>query len=131
MKILKGSIPQLASEGYLTLQIPAFDIWIGESPVASSYEDVPDEWVTILRSNNQFCIGKETGFLFLTRKGWEANKEAIKEAFEKSKMKRGTWQEFEKHAEDHFADVLSSNTKRLKYLESRVAELKEKMVEIL
>lgn len=133
MKILKNAITSLASEGYITLQVPVYDVMIEDGRAiaytASALKeekvmDAPDEWFISLR-NNSPTVGKEEGFTFLSRAGWKANKDEIKKAFESNEHPRGTWSDFEKYAEHHFAKVKKNVTRRIKLLNSKVKQLKE------
>jgi hypothetical protein len=121
MLIFKNGITLLASEGRLTLQVP--DMAYGCSSLEG--EEVPNDWIMQIRGGQHIpCVGKEQGFLFLTRKGWEANKDKIKAAFEASKDKRGTWQEFEAMAEKHFIQVQKKLNSLIQRLEAKVKEAK-------
>ena len=78
MKILKGAITSLAEQGYITLQIPIYDVWIDQAPQQSETEDIPDKWVIYLKGGQRRpTIGKEKGYLFLSRLGWDKNREKI------------------------------------------------------
>jgi hypothetical protein len=124
MKILKGAITSLASEGRITLQIPQFDLCFGN--YTPEYEEVPDEWIITLRnSGSRPAVGRESGFWFLTRVGWEANKDAIKKAFESANFQRGTWKEFEEYAEEHFLEVGKALQKHVDYLQKKIDQLME------
>jgi len=136
VKILKGAITSLASEGRITLQIPIFDIVIQEDnrPIAygadqlndERVEEIPDEWIMQLRSGqSRPVIGKEQGYSFLTKEGWEANRQKIREAFLNAKHQRGTWADFEDHVDEHFKQVKAATLKKIKYEQSRLNQLKE------
>jgi len=130
MLMKKGIITSLASEGYLTLQVPQYDIIIKEGRAfaqsltnAEGVEEHPDHWFIWLK-NHRPAVGRETGFLILTREGWEANKEKIKEAFQAS---RGTWQEFEQHAEDHLKEVEEKTKKHIRFLQKKIDDLNKSL----
>ena len=128
MRIFKDAITTLAAEGRRTLQVP--DLVIAIPPVRLEeveYEEVPDEWFTRLKRDVP-CAGKENGFLYLSRKGYEANKERLKEAFLKAQYKRGTWEQFEKDAEDHFAKVETARQRKLKLLRAKADELERVVI---
>ena len=121
MKILKDSITSLASEGRMTLQIPQYDL--GSSDAIE--EEVPDEWVVTLTQYSYPAVGKECGYLFLTRAGWLANQDKMKDAFEDAKFHRGnTWEDFEAHAKKHFQKVEDSTMRRIRLFEGKVKKLK-------
>jgi hypothetical protein len=51
------------------------------------YTEFPDGWFCRLTSSGYYyrpCIEREQGCLFLTRAGWEANKETIKKSFDRA-----------------------------------------------
>ena len=126
MKILKGAVTSLASQGYITLQIPVYDVWIDQDPQQSETEDIPDNWVIHLKGGqNRPVIGKEKGFLFLSKIGWEANWKKIRQAYLDSGSPRGTWADFEEHVELHFEGVIKATQKKIIYEEKRVKKLKE------
>jgi len=135
LKIIKDAITTLAGEGRVTLQVPVYEVIMdkGRAMAHTAYDleeekiaNVPDEWFMSLR-NDCPAVGKESGYTFLSRAGWEANKDEIKKAFESSKHPRGTWDDFEKYAERHFAKVKKNADRRIKLLNSKVKQLKEAM----
>jgi hypothetical protein len=75
MKLFRGAITALAAEGRITLQVPELIIGLVK-PV--DYEEYPDAWFERRSSRG---VPAKTGFLFLTRDGWAANREAIKAVF--------------------------------------------------
>ena len=122
MKILKDSITSLASEGRMTLQIPQYDLGSSDAIV----EEVPDEWIVTLTHFLYPAVGREHGYLFLTRAGWFANQDKIKDAFEDAKFHRGnTWEDFEAYAKKHFQKVEHNTMHRIRLFEGKVKELKE------
>ncbi len=130
MQILKNSITSLARRGYITLQVPTRDLWLTENPPEPEIEEIPDDWIILLRANNSIAIGKESGFCYLTKKGWEHNKDEIMEAFLSAQHPRGTWEDFENHAETHFDDVKAVSKNRLKFLETKAQQMKDKLSEM-
>lgn len=130
MKILKDAVTSLAREGRPTLQIPQHDIWFSKEPPPDKdrFEEIPNEWVITLR-NGTPIVGKEEGYLFLTRAGWEANKDKIEKAFGYSGInRRGTWEDFEVHAETHFNLVTEATFKRIKSHVSKIKQLLETVI---
>ena len=133
MKILKRTITTLASEGRISLQVPQYNI-ITEGNRAIAYDanhskdedviDIPDEWIIYLR-NGSPAVGKESGHTFLTKMGWQANKDEIKKAFESSEYPRGTWEDFENHVVEHFSEVEKQTKRRIKLLESKIEQLRK------
>lgn len=132
MKIIKETITMLAASGHITLQVP--DAYIGDPE--PEMEEAPDEWFMYVKCEGNAhrpCVGKESGFLYLSRAGWEANKDRIKEVFEayNEKMRREypthkwqTWADFEAHVEKHFDDMRKIIQRKIKTLESQAAQLK-------
>lgn len=127
MQILKGAITQLASEGHLTLQIPECAICFPGDPVVDM-EEAPDEWFCVLKRDVP-VLGKESGFLHLTRVGYEANKNALKAAFAtacatgRDRTNGVGWPAFEKMAEEHFKKVEKATTKQKKLLAQKLDQL--------
>ena len=138
MNISRDSITHLASKGHLTLQVPTFVVYTddvvpdGEDGMATTGElmEVPDDWFIYLSSNRP-VIGRESGFLHLTRAGYEAFKDDIKVAFEAwivaNPEGRGpgttTWADFEKHAKQHFAGVKKTTAVYKRNLRAKLSEL--------
>lgn len=128
MKILKDVITHLAGQCRITLQVPDMAISFQNAPKGVKYDELPDEWFVYLKGTGQRpAVGKESGFLFLTRAGWEANKDAMQAAFEKGKAGRWdrgeTWDDFVKHAEIDLASRKKSNAKFRKELKAKLDQL--------
>ncbi len=122
MKILKDAITSLASEGRMTLQIPQVDL--NPRGFESSIKEVPDEWVVALKDGSYPAVGREQGYLYLTRAGWFANRDDIKDAFEGARFSRGnTWEDFEEYARKHFQKVEHNTMRRIRLFENKVKEL--------
>lgn len=121
MKILEGAIVDSAKKGYLSLQVPDIAIGYPQPPMV----DAPDEWFVVLTGERP-VIGRETGFLYLSRKGYEANKKLLRDAIDGNP--RGiTWEQFESAAEAHFAKVKTKTQKYVDQLQSKLETIKEKM----
>jgi hypothetical protein len=121
MLIIKGAITHLASRGYITTQVP--NIALG-NPQPDD-EECPDEWFVLLHEGRP-AIGKEYGIWHLTRIGWEANKDKIKQAFEEALAEgldrtggRG-WEVFVEQVEEEFVQ-------RKKKFEHYKKSLKQKL----
>ena len=118
----------LPSEGRITLQIPEYDIL----PVSALIEDLkpelakyPSDWFVVLHAEDGIpCVGKEQGFLFWSEWGWAANRTAIRKEFLNSNDPRGTWDDFEVHAEAVFILRKKKLQKRIKTVEKHLQELK-------
>jgi hypothetical protein len=117
MKITNKMLYCLLKEGQPTLQIPTISLSIPGYPQTTEAETVyehPDDWFCILK-NERLAVGKEQGFLFWTRKGFLANKEAIKNNFSTT---RCSWEYFEAKAEEFFDKIEKNIEKQLKKLEN-------------
>ena len=129
MIIPKSNIISLASDGRMTLQVPEINFVI--SPNTMQTGDLPDSWFCYLKSDNRPCIGKQTGYLYLTREGYLANYDDLKLAFESSLAKghhdrtNGVgWRAFENHAKAHFADVAQKISSLIAKKQNEVLTLK-------
>ena len=69
------------------------------------------------------ATGKQQGFWFLTRIGWNANYENIKQAFEAAEHRTRTWEEYEQYAERFFREVETKTQRKINDLEERVEQL--------
>lgn len=122
MKIYKDSLTQLASEGYLTLQVPSSILSL-EPNTKIETEECPDEWFDMTKLSGYKrvrCLpGHKCQYLFLSRKGYETNKDRLKEVFEKAitnpkgmdRTNGRGWIAFEEAAEKHFME-LEQNTEK-------------------
>lgn len=128
MKILKDSIFTLPSEGRMTVQIPMFSI--GGVP---EIEDLPDEWFIFVKDYSP-CIGKETGFLYLSRKGYVANKDKIKEVFLEGYSKRiqssnfdkeKIWNQFDNTILEFYEKVDTKFKQKIALYRKKLQELEE------
>ena len=121
MRLPEGAITYLASEGRITLQVPPFVI--GE---ISRMIDYPDEWFHYVKMIRENCyrpvFGREQGYLHLTRAGWEANREALREAFESSPSTK-TWQDFERYVETYFYNMGQAIQAEIQKAQQRINEL--------
>lgn len=68
-------------------------------------------------------MGKESGFLYLTRKGWEHYREQLRAAYLGSNMRHGSWDDFVIAAEGHLLAVEKAAEKFLKELDAKRAEI--------
>lgn len=115
MRIYEGAITQLAMSGHLTLQVP--DQVIGK-PVPGTIE-VPDDWFVRLKDDRPVTNKRESGFLFLSRKGWEANKSAFVQILGSGVV----WKDLEAHAAEHFAMVERKTQRYLQQLREKIAAI--------
>jgi len=79
MRILKGSITTLMGEGYMTLQVPT--IALSLDGIKAEMVEAPDEWFMFV-TRERLAVGREQGFLWLSPKGYRANLDALKAAWE-------------------------------------------------
>lgn len=125
MKIFKDTLFHFAQQGRLTLQIP--DIMIetrkGVKP-EYEYEEVPDDWVVYLKDNRPVFSNEKSGIPFLTRKGYEENKDKLREKFN-ANLRGHTWEEFEDAAELHFDIVKKATEKYKNKLKKQLEELEK------
>jgi hypothetical protein len=106
MQVFKDWAACLRDEGRLTLQVPVF--WLGATP---SLVDVPDDWFYYLKCDGahmRLAVGRESGFLYISPAGYEANKDAIIGAWLKTCKQRGHKADpaiFEAHARASFKSI--------------------------
>lgn len=122
MKIIKGALTSLASRGYITLQVPQV-VLNSSKKFEVETEEIPDNWIVVLRRGCPVA-GQEQGHSFLTKIGWEVNKDKIKEAYMNAEFQRGSWEKFELYVEDHFKEVKEKTKRRIRLLEKKVKQLK-------
>lgn len=135
MKLPPSALTQLARERHFTLQIPHITIRLRprmvfdsdssrmhrreveevlEHPPEEAAVEYPDHWFCWLKAGLQPCMGREVGFLYFTRAGYEANLEALREASGED------WPRFQKEAEQHFKDQRRNAEKLVKGLEAKL-----------
>jgi hypothetical protein len=133
MKMSIDIMTSLMARGYLTLQIPELDIDTFKGVSLSVDNDkhtveMPDDWFMRLRGSLP-CAGRQQGFLFLSRKGYNANKSHLKSAFEKAlnkgldRTKGKGWVAFEEHVDNHFSTMSKAIKKKLASHRTAIAEL--------
>lgn len=131
MILKEGAITTLASQGYIKLQVPEFSLEIVGTGKKSKHGityntvlmrethygptvDYPDEWFIFLKvgsGGKRIPVEPHSRcdrFLFLSEEGWRKNKDAIKAAFKGAIARgkaRGSWEEFEARAEEHFKQL--------------------------
>lgn len=164
MKISESALTSHASSGTLTLQIPdtviVFDHnhpaagvgglvhgvpkAVSSVDVATDVIDVPNDWFCHLRHNIP-VVGRGSGFLYLTRKGFEANKDKLRAAYmawsfianlvnsdhpkynkssPDNQLPEKAWQKFEEEAGKHFAEVEKELAAAIKRTEKRLAQFR-------
>lgn len=119
MKIISGSVTMLASEGRITMQVP--NLAFGEP--SPELLELPDEYFWKLTSAC-FPTESDAHCLFLSPTGWKHFRDAIKEAFEASDHKRGTWKEFEEHATGFFSRTRKKRDRKIASLQRSINKLK-------
>ena len=148
MKISEDALFCLMTKGYVTLQVPAIEIFIPNlpgmpaptvKPKKPKMINIPDDYLCELKHCGSKCrptIGKEQGYLYITEKGYKNLKPQIRKAFLKAHhigQARGcsfsmtdaqAWAVFEAYAKKHFTEVNDCIKKQLKQYEAKVKELK-------
>lgn len=96
MRMRKDLILAQALSGRLTLQVPEYSLDI--SPAAGTFtvtddigpakgslpadcEDVPADWFILLTADPRPIVGREQGYIYLSTKGYAANKERLEDAY--------------------------------------------------
>lgn len=107
----------------MTVQVP--ECAIG-SPVPEEI-DAPDDW--FIRTDGWEL--KPKGFLHLSRAGFEANRDALRTAFEKyihdephGRAGDKTWADFENEIEHFFVGIENRKLKKIALMERKIAALK-------
>lgn len=121
MIVFKAAITHLASRGRTDIQVPEINIStkgvLYARDVPNDTEELPDAW--FIRLSYYLPVIKG-GFLYLSKAGWEANKNQIKIAFEKAivnNYNRGkTWDDFINEINKHFIKIENTINKKKKYL---------------
>lgn len=138
MKMTFEQMTSLTSRGYLGTQIPEFDIDTHKMEYSMSIDnanpkdvvDMPDDWFMYSNGSSPL-IGNQKGFLHLSRKGYEANKDRLKAAFLLAISQgwdrtngRG-WVAFEEEAEEFYSGLKKSCQKMRKNLKKKLIDLKK------
>lgn len=124
MKIPRSSIVSLSSSGYITLQVPDVVINFGGGSLPPD-DDLPDEWFVRLTDG----VPSPQGFLHLSRKGWEANRDALWEAFSKANAHTQrfpgiTRAQYEKEIREELKLREKQVAKKIAALEKKIARIK-------
>ena len=147
MKIRKSSV--VAHIGKLSLQVPDLTLYLGPKPKnedrgenlsidpnfgigpVDEILDLPDDYFMRARYD-YLTIGRETGFLYLSPKGYNALKPMLQEVFaELEKLSsvyfrpRGTWADFERAVEQFFATVQRATRKRAETFQRKAGEVNQ------
>ena len=117
MSVATNLITQLTSEGYHTLQVPQFSIDLNGP--GTDHTDLSDDYVIPVKSvscyKQRIAIGREQGFMYMSRKGFNHYLNDIKASFSSS---RGTWQEFLAYAKDELDTIEAESRKALVKLQA-------------
>ena len=136
MKVALHTIIRLASEGFLTLQIPQYIIEFQKGkaikkPAAQGLIDFPDDFFCMLKGGNYIpCIGKEKGFTYLTQKGFKFFYRDLETAFKKAynsgidRTNGVGWPAFIQRASGHFALVKKQRMKKRQKLLKDLQDIK-------
>lgn len=82
------------------------------------FSGFPENWFVELKGN-RMAVGREHGYLYLTKAGWKGLKDEIKK-----RVGEIRFLEIEKQAKEHFAAVDKANKKFLADLEAKVKKVK-------
>ncbi len=144
MRIMRDTITHLARSGYMTVQIPQIGINLpsgNPDPVTGwseedlqrvrnaqpDYEEIPDEWILHVHSSSRRLAvtdrERRHAFWFLSRAGFEANREAIRQVFESSQYRRGTWEQFLEEIERRWRDWEEGTERYRANLRRKLAEI--------
>lgn len=129
MKMHKNAIRNICYNLPLRLQIKPLDYKLITIP-KTALVDYPDEWFIILNGTT-INIDKKSGFIYLNRIGFEANKEILKETAElavREKLDNTNgvgWPAIESYAEHYYAKLVRENEKRLKTTLLKAQKLSE------
>ena len=125
MRLPQSSLTYHAEAGRKTLQIPDYEIGEPQEPRV----EMPDEWFCRLR-NRIPAVGRQTGFLWLTRAGYAANRELLLSAYENSTTGRGDGRRetFEQAALAHFADTELRRDRAIGNLRRQLEQLEQTVV---
>lgn len=129
MNINLSTVITLAGrEGRNTLQVPEAEVIFQQGrpvmiPSQNQRENYPDDYFMDFNSDaNRPCIGKEQGFLFLTRKGYAFFREEIKKARVNS-IRHTDIESLDQHAEEFFNSIERSINKHRVNLQKKLDQL--------
>jgi hypothetical protein len=127
VRIIKGTVFHLLDEGRLTIQIG--NMAIGHV----DYEDWPDDWFLAVDGNGilrplQMAESGEC-FLFLSRTGFLANQQLIRNSFEAGVQKCPrtnppyTWMDLVNHAAEFWSKLETKTARKIGRLQNQIQEL--------
>lgn len=133
MKIIKDSHLIQAMYGRIPQQIP--NLSIGPTP---EMETIPDEWVMFL-NGNLLRKPRLDAVPYLTRKGFKANEQRIKETYIKGMVgkvqNRADWGYYKSNVLSWFNDIETINKDEIRRIElnanKKIAQLKELLDKIV
>ena len=131
MKIWKDWMQDILRNG--SGQVPG--ICIGGGPYQDMI-DVPEEWFIQTTHKTYFrcCVGNESGYTWISPKGWAANKDALKKAFEanwaaaESVEGWWAWDELVGKIEGELAELKKNNKRYRDKLASNLKDIKKAML---
>lgn len=120
MKFHLEDITQHAKGGWASLAIySSYGKWV--SPLI----DYPDEWFHVLEIGDKPRIGKKSGYVHLSRAGFQAFEPDLFAAFQQSNNASfPTWDLYKAALEAHFAQVEKARLKLIAKYEKILEELK-------
>jgi hypothetical protein len=127
MKIQRSTLFCLMREGRITLQIPQYALEIGEHDNNDgAFIECEEDWFMLANTEDgRPSIGNESGFTFLTKKGWNALKTEIDKEFIPRGRTPGTLKDLYEHAESVFKKREIASEKYCKNLEKKMQQMKE------
>jgi|WetSurSiteA1Bulk_404760.scaffolds.fasta_scaffold00038_69 hypothetical protein len=128
MKSSWENLLTLVKEGRLTLQIPQF--YLGFRPLpTTTWIDFPDNWFCFVKNSNRLSLGKEGGFLYWSRIGYEANKEKIISAYINGVKSKGVnlpdadlEAQFANYAKHKYSRLRNGTKKEIQKCQDRINE---------
>ena len=118
MQLPKDAVTTLASQGYMTLQVPQMSISFSGAP--APVESVDDEHIIEVKGygyshKQRIVAGREYGFSYLSRKGFNHYFNDLKAVFRPS---RGTWQDFVDNAHKTLDEIEAETRKEIAKLQA-------------
>lgn len=125
MKMTIDNMLYYVSLGKITFQVPQYSISINERHIETKKNEfdneLPDEWFIELKGgSNVPVIGKQQGYLFISKIGYEQNKEEILRRFVAA---GGSVEELETEANKFYNKLEKSIHKKISQLQKDLNKL--------
>lgn len=145
MKLPADCLISLAARGYMSIQVPEYDLDItaenghavGVTSHVSDRADVveyPDNWFIRVANSGSIAVGKQSGHLHLSRRGWEANRDTLRLVFTAAcgngldRTGGEGFPAFVRYAEKFFADIEKKTDRRIQKLSRELDELRNAVI---